>query len=221
MTGATREVVSAASGLAAFGVVLLIETSLPFLIGAGIVGIVGYAAPRLLIPRTREIGEAVTEASLDQSNMSEAELVESLNEQGVRYDVWLKSIMRDTLKDRPEVIPEIERIRGAIRGSFRHLQKDRFGVRTFAGTMTFYLDKFETSLKSYVEFLGMEHKNQTVERAIGDFEAGLPDFYRAFDAVFTVLVQHDIDRLETLRREFRAVLRMKEILGEASPNEKA
>ena len=214
MTGRHREVVSSAAGLAAFGAILAIDTSPLFLFVAVLTGIIGYGAPRLLIPRTRDFGEAVTEATIDHSRMTEADLAQHMLEQGRRFDDWLKGEVGSALKDRPEVAKNIEDIRTAIRASFAHLETDTFGVRTFAVTMNYYLGTFESSLRSYLGFLAMEHMNTTIRAAIDGFEHGLKEMYQAFDAVFSVLVKRDIERLEELRRGFGAVMKMKKILGE-------
>lgn len=208
-----KEMWSAAGGLAAFGAVLLIDTTLVYLTVGASVGIAGYFGSRLLLPRTREAGELVVEQIDEQSTRSDEEILAQVVRNGRTYNDWLKSACTELEKSVPKVVVGLNEIRQIIKASHAHIEKDSYGVRTFAVTMGYYLETFEKSLKAYQNLVTAEYKNTVVTKGMTDFEAGLPEVHHAFDKVYSALLSRKLDELRALQTEFAAMSQMNEVLS--------
>ena len=210
-----KEAWSALGGLASFGAVLLIDTSLLYLaVGAG-VGIAGYFGSRLLLPRTREAGALVVEQITEQATLSDAEITAQVVKNGRVYNDWLKGICSEIEKNTrsAQVVVKLTEIRQVIKAAHAHIEKDPYGVRTFAVTMGYYLETFEKSLKAYQNLVTSEYQNAAVAKGMNDFEAGLPDVHQAFDKVYSALIARKLDELQALQTEFAAVSQMNQAIS--------
>lgn len=208
-----KEAWSALGGLASFGAVLLIDTSLLYLAVGTCVGIAGYFGGRLLLPRTREAGALVVEQITGQSELSDAEVLEQVVRNGRTYNDWLKGACIELGTSAPKVASGLHDIRQVIKASHTHIEKDPYGVRTFAVTMGYYLETFEKSLRAYQNLAAAEYKNAAVTKGMSAFEAGLPDVLQAFDKVYSALIARKLDELAALQTEFAAVRQMNEVLS--------
>lgn len=208
-----KEAWSALGGLASFGAVLLIDTSLLYLaVGAG-VGIAGYFGSRLLLPRTREAGALVVEQITEQATLSDAEITAQVVRNGRVFNDWLKGVCAELEKSKPKVVAELGGIRQVIKAAHAHIEKDPYGVRTFAVTMGYYLETFEKSFKAYQNLVTSEYVNTAVAKGMSDFEAGLPEVHQAFDKVYSALIARKLDELQALQTEFAAVSQMNQAIS--------
>ncbi len=208
-----KEAWSALGGLASFGAVLLIDTSLLYLAVGSCVGLAGYFGSRLLLPRTREAGALVVEQIAGQSELSDAEILAQVLRNGRTFSDWLKSACGELENGLPKVAASLQQIRQVIKAAHTHIEKDPYGVRTFAVTMGYYLETFEKSLKAYQNLVTAEYKNAAVSEGMADFEKGLPEVHQAFDKVYSALIARKLDELKALQTEFAAVSQMNQVIS--------